>query len=151
MIIAKNNEEKRSKIWRIVTLGSSALIVIIAIFLVTKLFTSNPLEGTWADEDGRYRLKIENGGNITVAIPDMGKDAGVKMEYTIDKKSKIITIKGDDEKIQEFLELSDKDYVEEEVMNTLDSIRTTFSYSVDQERLTLTEREYGEQMMFVKE
>lgn len=151
MIIAKNNEEKRSKIWRIVTLGSSALIVIIAIFLVTKLFTSNPLEGTWADEDGRYRLKIENGGNITVAVPDMGKDAGVKMEYTIDKKSKIITIKGDDEKIQEFLELSDKDYVEEEVMNTLDSIRTTFSYSVDQERLTLTEREYGEQMMFVKE
>ena len=151
MIIAKNNEEKRSKIWRIVTLGSSALIVIIAIFLVTKLFTSNPLEGTWADEDGRYRLKIENGGNITVAIPDMGKDAGVKMEYTLDKKSKIITIKGDDEKIQEFLELSDKDYVEEEVMNTLDSIRTTFSYSVDQERLTLTEREYGEQMMFVKE
>lgn len=151
MIIAKNNEEKRSKIWRIVTLGSSALIVIIAIFLVTKLFTSNPLEGTWADEDGRYRLKIENGGNITVAVPDMGKDAGVKMEYTIDKKSKIITIKGDDEKIQEFMELSDKDYVEEEVMNTLDSIRTTFSYSVDQERLTLTEREYGEQMMFVKE
>ena len=150
MIIAKNNEEKRSKIWRIVTLGSSALIVIIAIFLVTKLFTSNPLEGTWADEDGRYRLKIENGGNITVAIPDMGKDAGVKMEYTIDKKSKIITIKGDDEKIQEFLELSDKDYVEEEVMNTLDSIRTTFSYSVDQERLTLTEREYGEQFTFIR-
>ena len=48
MIIAKNDEAKRSKIWRIVTLVSSVLIIVIAIFLLTKLFTANPLEGTWA-------------------------------------------------------------------------------------------------------
>lgn len=151
MIIAKNNEEKRSKIWRRVTLGSSVLIVLIAVFLVTKLFTRNPLEGTWADEDGRYRLKIESGGNMVVNVPDMGEDASVSMDYTIDKKSKTIAIKGDDKKIQEFMEMLGKDYTEEEVENTLNSIRTTFSYSVDQKQLTLTEREYGEQMMFVKE
>lgn len=151
MIIAKNNEEKRSKIWRMVTLGSSVLIILIAIFLVTKLFTRNPLEGTWEDEDGRYRLAIESGGSMVVSLLDIGEDAGVKMDYTIDKNDKTITIKGDDEKVQEFMELSDKDYTEEEAANTLNNICTTFSYSVDQERLTLTEREYGEQIMFVKE
>ena len=31
------------------------------------------------------------------------------------------------------------------------SLLTTFDYSVDQKELTLTEREYGEQMMFIKE
>ena len=31
------------------------------------------------------------------------------------------------------------------------SVTTTFDYSVDQEQLTLTEREYGEQMTFIKE
>lgn len=36
MIIAKNDEEKRSRIWRIVTTVSSALIVIIGIYLLTK-------------------------------------------------------------------------------------------------------------------
>ena len=36
MIIAKNDEAKRSKIWRIVTLVSSVLIIVIAIFLLTK-------------------------------------------------------------------------------------------------------------------
>lgn len=49
MIIAKNDEAKRSKIWRRVVLISSILIVVTAIFLLTKLFTTNPLEGVWAD------------------------------------------------------------------------------------------------------
>ena len=53
MIIAKNDEAKRSKIWRIVTLVSSVLIIVIAIFLLTKLFTANPLEGTWVDRKGQ--------------------------------------------------------------------------------------------------
>ena len=78
MIIAKNDEEKRSRIWRIVTTVSSALIVIIGIYLLTKMFTTNPLEGEWIDENG------------------------------------------------------------------------TFSYSVDKKQLTLSEREYGEQMIFTK-
>ena len=78
MIIAKNDEEKRSRIWRIVTTVSSALIVIIGIYLLTKMFTTNPLEGEWIDETG------------------------------------------------------------------------TFSYSVDKKQLTLSEREYGEQMIFTK-
>ena len=51
MFIAKNDEEQRSRIWRAVVLVSTALIILIAIFLRTKMFTSNPVEGTWKDEN----------------------------------------------------------------------------------------------------
>ena len=46
---------------------------------------------------------------------------------------------------------SDGKYTQEDLKNALDSVTTTFDYSVDQEQLTLTEREYGEQMTFIKE
>ncbi|MFQ8898774.1 MAG: hypothetical protein ACLR71_11640 [[Clostridium] scindens] len=82
MIIAKNDEAKRSKIWRIVTLVSSVLIIVIAIFLLTKLFTANPLEGTWVDEDRSLRLSIKSNGTIDVNVPEVAEDisVGVKLE-----------------------------------------------------------------------
>ena len=46
MIVAKNDEVKRSRLWRIALLVSSVLIVLVVIFLLTKLFTTNPLEGS---------------------------------------------------------------------------------------------------------
>ena len=55
-MIANNDEAKRSKIWTVVTAVTSVLIVIIAIFLLMKMFTGNPLEGSWTDEDGNMDL-----------------------------------------------------------------------------------------------
>ena len=57
-MIAKRDEAIRSKIWRIATIVSSVLIVLIAIFLLTKLFTTNPVEGSWVNEDGSLELKF---------------------------------------------------------------------------------------------
>ena len=34
------------------------LIIIVAIFLLMKMFTGNPLEGSWTDEDGNMNLKM---------------------------------------------------------------------------------------------
>ena len=126
MIIAKNDEAKRSKIWRIVTLVSSVLIIVIAIFLLTKLFTANPLEGTWVDEDRSLRLSIKSNGTIDVNVPEVAE-------------------------FEKLAKKSDGKYTQEDLKNALDSVTTTFDYSVDQEQLTLTEREYGEQMTFIKE
>lgn len=72
MIIAKNDEEKRSRIWRIVTTVSSALIVIIGIYLLTKMFTTNPLEGEWIDENGRIDLNIKSNGTMTMMVLGAG-------------------------------------------------------------------------------
>ena len=67
-MIAKNDEAMRSRIWKISTMVSSVLIVIIAIFLLTKLFTTNPLEGSWVNEDGSLELKVQSGGELTACL-----------------------------------------------------------------------------------
>lgn len=151
-MIANNDEAKRSKIWTVVTAVTSVLIVIIAIFLLMKMFTGNPLEGSWTDEDGNIDLKIGRNGQMTVILPASGdgEEMQVPMTYTLSKESKTISIQEDDNKIQEIAEKSNGQYTEETLKNAVQSIGTTFEYSIDGGTMTLTEREYGEQMMFNK-
>ena len=151
-MIAHNDEAKRSKIWTVVTAVTSVLIVIIAIFLLMKMFTGNPLEGSWTDEDGNMDLKIGRDGQMTVILPASGdgEETQVPMTYTLSKESKTISIQEDDNKIQEIAEKSNGQYTEETLKNAVQSIGTTFEYSIDGGTMTLTEREYGEQMMFNK-
>lgn len=151
-MIANNDEAKRSKIWTVVTAVTSVLIVIIAIFLLMKMFTGNPLEGSWTDEDGNMDLKIGRNGQMTVILPASGdgEETQVPMTYTLSKESKTISIQEDDNKIQEIAEKSNGQYTEETLENAVQSIGTTFEYSIDGGTMTLTEREYGEQMMFNK-
>ena len=152
MIIAKNDEMKRSKIWRIVTLVSSILIVVIAIYLLTKMFTTNPLEGTWEDEDGNMTLTVKGNGKVIVNILEIAEETNVEVElpYTINKEEKTVTIQEDDETLQKMAEESQGLYTEETLRTALGMVMTTFDYSVDRQTLTLTEREYGEQMIFRK-
>ena len=151
-MIANNDEAKRSKIWTVVTAVTSVLIVILAIFLLMKMFTGNPLEGSWTDEDGNMDLKIGRNGQMTVILPASGdgEETQVPMTYTLSKESKTISIQEDDNKIQEIAEKSNGQYTEETLKNAVQSIGTTFEYSIDGGTMTLTEREYGEQMMFNK-
>ena len=74
-MIAKNDEAMRSRIWKISTMVSSVLIVIIAIFLLTKLFTTNPLEGSWVNEDGSLELKVQSGGELQLCFRNLQKAA----------------------------------------------------------------------------
>ena len=142
----------RDRIWTVVTAVTSVLIVIIAIFLLMKMFTGNPLEGSWTDEDGNMDLKIGRNGQMTVILPASGdgEETQVPMTYTLSKESKTISIQEDDNKIQEIAEKSNGQYTEETLKNAVQSIGTTFEYSIDGGTMTLTEREYGEQMMFNK-
>ena len=153
MIIAKNDEAKRSKIWRIVTSVSSVLIIIIAIFLLTKLFTTNPLEGDWSSDDGNLNMSIKSNGKMSVTISEVAdvSDVTVNMNYTMDKEEKTIIITADESELKDMAEKSDGQYTEDALENALDSIVDTFDYSVDQGQLTLTEREYGDQLIFIQE
>ena len=141
MIIAGNDEAKRSKIWRVVTLVSSVLIILIAVYLLTRMFTTNPVVGNWESEDATIALKIEKNDTIQVDITDIAEntDATVEMNYSVDMKSKIITITKDEEQIDK-----------EDLENVLDDLDSSFSYSIDGNQLTLTEREYGEQFTFIR-
>lgn len=151
-MIEKNDEAMRSKIWRIATIVSSVLIVLIAIFLLTKLFTTNPVEGSWVNEDGSLELKFQGSGEVIAVLPEFSEGGKVEipMTYTLDKDDKNISISYDEEELRAIAEGSEGLYTEEMLENALSPVTTSFDYSVDQEELTLTEREYGEQFVFTE-
>lgn len=153
MIIAKNDEAKRSKIWRIVMTVSSAVIILIAVYLLVKVFTGNPLQGTWVNEDSNVEMEIKSGSSLTLRVPDLAEESSVnvKLDYSLDKNDKIFTISEDKEELKKLADKSDGMYTEEALEAALGSYMTSFTYSVDGEQLTLTEREYGDQMVLIRE
>ena len=149
----QEQEVKRSKEWNIVMTISSVLIVVIAVFFLFRMFHSNPLEGTWMNEESDMILKIKDGSTMIMEIPGAldGSDLELPMNYTIDRSEKMITIEADNAAIQKAVEDSDGAVTKEAVTNEADQITSSFDYSVEQDELTLTEREYGDQLTFVKQ
>ncbi len=152
MIISNNDEAKRSRLWRVTILVTSALIIIIAVYLLTKMFTTNPLEGTWESEDGGFTMEINGDDTVTVGLSGLldGEDAYVKMDYSMDKDAKTITIEKNAAQLDSLAEKAGESYTREELESELAALATTFDYNVEAKRLTLTEREYGGQLTFTK-
>lgn len=132
---------------------SSAVIILIAVYLLVKVFTGNPLQGTWVNEDSNIEMEIKSGSNLTLKVPDLAEESSVnvKLDYSLDKDDKIFTISEDKEELKKLADKSDGMYTEEALEAALGSYMTSFSYSVDGEQLTLTEREYGDQMVLTRE
>lgn len=153
MIVAKNDEVKRSRLWRIALLVSSVLIVLVVIFLLTKLFTTNPLEGSWEDENGKISLSVEPDGtaSVTVSEAETGQVIQVPMKYTIDRDAKTVTMEKDLQAIREAVEESDGNLTQESMEAAAETLDDSFDYSVDQDTLTLSEREYGDQIILIKQ
>ncbi len=151
-MFTQEQEVKRSKEWNIVMTISSVLIVVIAVFFLFRMFHSNPLEGTWVNEESDMTLKIKGGSTIVMEVPGAldGNDLELNLNYTIDRSEKMITIEADDAEIQKAVEASDGTVTEEAVKNEADQITSSYDYSVEQDEMTLTEREYGDQLTFVK-
>ena len=128
-MILENNEEKRSTLWRTIVAISSILIVIVAVFFVTSLFVGNPLVGTWVSEDSGEVIKIESNGKVT--LTDEDKKSFETVQSEVDTKTKVFTIHTEDTQAEGLLS-------------------GTYDYSIEKDTLTLTEREYGDQLVFVK-
>ena len=128
-MILENNEEKRSTLWRTIVAISSILIVIVAVFFVTRLFVGNPLVGTWGSEDSGEVIKIESNGKVT--LTDEDKKSFETVQSEVDTKTKVFTIHTEDTQAEGLLS-------------------GTYDYSIEKDTLTLTEREYGDQLVFVK-
>lgn len=152
MIIAKNDEEKRSKVWRITFLTATAVIVVVAVYFLFTLFAGNPLEGTWSNEDSNLQLIIRGGNSATARWSEISEASNVKLkvDYTLDKKDKTITFKVDEAELEKAVRASDSGLTEAALHAEISVLETTFDYSLDQNTLTLSEREYGEQLIFVK-
>ena len=129
-MIYENNEEKRSTIWRTILTVSSVVIIIIVIFFIAKLFTGNPLEGTWVSEGSGDMIEITD-DNQMIIRPEEG-DQSTEIRCNVDTKTKILTVA--------------EGPVDSDIIQP-----GTYNYNIEQDTLTLTEREYGEQLVFVRE
>lgn len=147
IMFMKNSEEKRNTAWRAVLTVSSVLIIIVAVFFVVKLFTDNPLEGTWVSEEGDLTLTFTNERDI-VYVSD--GSIGARTECSVDKSTKVLTVHLSDELIGEQAKDTDGDISATQLEDLVDSIEGTYEYNIENTTLTLTEREYGNQMVFEK-
>lgn len=136
---------------RIILLIAAIVIVVVGIFFVKKLVLGNPLQGEWVTAKGEYYLDIEDENEAEIHVLVNEEMVDVDVRYEMNKKDRTIRFllpaaSMYDEAVDE---LEGKVSVAE-LSEKMEVIVTSFEYSMDQDKLTLTEREYGEQMIFTR-
>ena len=104
------------------------------------------------DDEGNYAVNILNNGTLYVTdFTDGEETKELELLYKIDKESRIIAISSDEEMLANVMDVTDAEHAEEAAQAELNDKTVIFDYSVDNEQMILTEREYGEQMILIKE
>ncbi len=146
-MIFKNSEEKRNTAWRTVMTVSSVLIVIIAAFFVVKLFTGNPLEGTWVSEDDGIRMEVRGDDSVVITHINGEEDGdSFTLDGSVDTENKTFTVQLSSDSVR-----GDMEEATDLSEDNQDPFDGTYSYSIENDTLTLTEREYGDQIVFERE
>lgn len=150
MLIAKNDEEKRSKLWRNVLIIASVLLVIVAVFFLYEGFFGNPLKGKWKHDESDMTLTITGENTAELSWNHLFEEKELKLDLylTMKKEEKQVTFKAKAEDLQKAAEAIGDDVTEADVKSAVSSMLTSFNYSVDGTELTLTEWDYGDQMFF---
>lgn len=150
-MLAKNDDHTRSIIWRSVMSVTSVVIILIAVFFLVRMFTMNPLEGTWDYEDSDLIMTIKGNNTAIIKWPDEfdGNQIAVSMDYDIDSKTKTFSLRLNTDAVKK---AADSEGTSEDVIiQALDRLDGTYDYNMEQNQLTLTDREYGSQLIFEKE
>lgn len=150
-MLAKNDDHTRSIIWRSVMSVTSVIIILIAVFFLVRMFTMNPLEGTWDYEDSDLIMTIKGNNTAIIKWPDEfdGNQIAVSMDYDIDSKTKTFSLRLNTDAVKK---AADSEGISEDVIiQALDRLDGTYDYNMEQNQLTLTDREYGSQLIFEKE
>lgn len=152
MLIAKNDEEKRSRIWRYVTGTTTVLILVVIVYFLYEGFFGNPLVGTWTHDDSDMTLEVQKDNNAVLTWHQLieGKDVKINLGYTLDRQAKQITFKVKQEELDKTAKALGGDVNADDVEASIHSFLSCFNYSVDGMELTLTEWDYGDQMYFTK-
>lgn len=151
-MITQNNQEKKNQVWRAILLVSTVLIIIIAAFFIVKLFTANPLEGRWVFEDSNMVMTVKGDNTATIEWPDEFENANVTvvLDYNVDKETKTFTLQANEANIEKAAGESDGAVTAEGLKSAVGTLEATYDYSIEKNTLTLTDREYGNQMIFDK-
>mgnify|MGYP000233540392 CR=1 FL=1 len=81
-MLMEQNEKGRDTIWSVVMAVTTVLILLIGIFFLTKLFTANPLEGTWSDTENGMVLHIKSGGVMEITQALEAETVTIPVEYS---------------------------------------------------------------------
>lgn len=129
---------------------SSILIILLIAIFITEIVAGNPLEGEWYSEANGYYLDVEDENEVTLQGTFNGTYMEIDLYYTIDKSEKIISIKPNAESYADAAEDSKGDISAGELDELLADFTVSYNYSLENDTLTLTEREYGEQYIFTR-
>lgn len=139
MFLGKEKEERRSQIWRITVVIATITIVSISAYFLHKMFTHNPIVGTWSSQTRDTVLTIHEDGEIEIAGGEIDIVGNVIYNINIENKTISFTLREGN-----YLEGSDLD------KETNATFTNTYTYSIEQEILTLTDMEFGEQENFIR-
>lgn len=153
------NEKRRNILWRSAITISTILIVIIFVFVLQRLFLSNPLAGQWSYMSGNLTMKIETDEKVVFLWKDKETKEEVSFDvpYKLDRKEKTITFSPENKGLEELpgfseesVNVVDVETNEQKNKNADYEKKASYIYSVENNQLTLTGREYGEQLIFKK-
>ena len=120
MLVDKNNEELRSNVWRVVVVVTTLLIIIIGGYFLVKMFSENPVVGTWKYGDTEVKLTLEEDG--TGMIDFAQEEIPFTYERVVNEKKIVFAI-----------EQGNLDTEEEEMVNVVEKLMmgsSTFSYTI---------------------
>ena len=153
MLIAKNDEKERSFLFRIVIWTASVLIIVVAAYFLIRSFVKNPIEGTWEYQDDNITMTIQSDDKVELQFDHLQEVSGleVTLDCQVDKSEKTLVIQAPEQsRIDQILEQYDGQLTQSALDTALSQFTTSFDYSMERQTLTLTDREYGEQMIFDK-
>ena len=108
------------------------------------------MEGQWYSEANGYYLDVEDENEVTLQGTFNDTYMEIDLHYTIDKSEKIISIKPNAESYADAAEDAKGDVTAGELDELLKDFTVSYNYSLENDTLTLTEREYGEQYIFTR-
>ena len=153
MLIAKNDEKERSFLFRIVIWTASVLIIAVAAYFLIRSFARNPIAGTWEYQDDNITMTIQSDDKVKLQFDNLQDvpELAVTMDCQVDRTEKTLVIGGlQQSEIDRILEQYDGQLTQSALDTALSMFTTSFDYSMERQTLTLTDREYGEQMIFDK-
>lgn len=145
--------QKRLSKHRIVLLIAAVVLVIVAAFFAYEIFFGNPLQGKWTTSKGEYFITIEKDEGATeVDAVVLVKEELVKVKLgcELDKKAKTITFSSNPDDYEEDVKEFEGTVTAVELNEQLQELLNAFDYSLDKDTLTLTDREYGEKLIFTR-
>lgn len=152
MLIAHDDEEKRSQIWRIVTVTATIIILLIAGFFAIKMFMDNPLLGQWVHQGSDVIFDVQK-DVVVIHDNELVPDSNItySMDYELDRDAKTLQLIIRQDQLSKVKEELGDVITETALRESMQTYETVYGYSIDGEELTLIDREYGEQMVFDKQ